>query len=139
MGVAVNQAFGDELANGVLITQNIASPSSPGFYVNVQVGEIPVANPENGSVPEILSLVPVGEERWETVRQRFSSLSPEAPILSDEEAQALAAASALVQAHFAPLYQTSVQQMALDLEFKFVAPERALIIKQARPYFSRAP
>jgi hypothetical protein len=25
------------------------------------------------------------------------------------------------------------------LEFKFVAPDRALVIKQARPYFSRRP
>lgn len=139
MGVAVNQAFGDELANGVLITQNIASPGSPGFYVNVQVGEVPVANPENGAIPEILSLVPVGEERWETVRQRFSSLAPDTPILTDEEARALAEASARVQAHFAPLYERSVQQMALDIEFKFVAPERALVIKQARPYFSPGP
>jgi pyruvate,water dikinase len=139
MGVAVNQAFGEELANGVLVTENIASPGSPGYYVNVQAGELPVANPENGAVPEIFTLVPVGEGRWETVRQRFSSESPDTPILSDEEAAALASASALVQAHFAPLYETGVQQMSLDLEFKFVAPDRALVIKQARPYFSRRP
>lgn len=139
MGVAVNQAFGDELANGVLVTRNIPSPGSPGFYVNVQLGELPVANPENGAVPEILTLVPVAEERWETVRQRFSSLSPETPILSDEESVRLAEAAARAQAHFAPLYGTSLQQMALDLEFKLVAPERALVIKQARPYFSREP
>jgi hypothetical protein len=139
MGVAVNQAFGDELANGVLVTQNIAAPSSPGYYVNVQVGELPVANPENGAVPEILTLVPVGDDRFETVRQRFSSMSPDAPILSDEEAAALARAASQVQAHFAPLYETSVQTLALDLEFKFVAPDRALVIKQARPYFSASP
>ena len=139
MGVAVNQAFGEELANGVLITENIASPGSPGYYVNVQLGELPVANPENGAVPEILSLVPVGGEGWETVRQRYSSVSPDSPILSDDEAAALGDAAARVQAHFAPLYGTSVQQTALDLEFKFVAPDRGLVIKQARPYSSRVP
>jgi phosphoenolpyruvate synthase/pyruvate phosphate dikinase len=134
MGVAVNRAFGDEAANGVLITENLAAPGTPGYYVNVQRGELSVANPENGATPEVLTLVPTADERWETVRQRYSSESPDRPLLSDSDVQALAAAASEVHTHFAPLYDSTPQRCALDLEFKFLPPDRALVIKQVRPY-----
>jgi hypothetical protein len=40
MGCAINEAFTDELANGVLITENVADPAIYGMYVNVQWGEV---------------------------------------------------------------------------------------------------
>ena len=36
MAVAVHKSFPTELANGVLITRNIANASFDGFYVNVR-------------------------------------------------------------------------------------------------------
>ena len=136
MGVAVNQAFGTELANGVIITQNLSEPSSPGFYVNVQLGELPVVNPENGATPEILTLVPAGDA-FEVVRQRYSSESPERALVSTEEANELAGLASEIEAHFAPFYGRSPSELALDLEFKFLPPDRSLVVKQARPYFDR--
>lgn len=137
MGVAVNQAFGTELANGVLITDNLSAPSSPGYYVNVQAGEVLVANPENGATPEVFSAVPLANGRYETVRQRYSSLSPDTALLSDEEVQLLAQTAQQVEAHFASLYGSTPNRIALDLEFKFLPPDRALVIKQVRPYLAR--
>jgi hypothetical protein len=134
MGVAVNQAFPDEQANGVLITQNIADPLVAGMYVNVQRGEVPVTNPENGALPEIFSIIPAPPAGIQVARLRYSSLSPDAPLLSEAEIGALYAAAAKVQAHFAPLYGADPRALALDLEFKLHGPERALYIKQARPY-----
>ncbi|MCP4590967.1 MAG: hypothetical protein GY842_09495 [bacterium] len=137
MGVAVNQAFPDEAANGVLITQNIADPTVAGMYVNVQRGEVPVTNPENGAIPEIFSIIP-GADSWsvQVARLRYSSLSPDEPILRDAEVEQLYKASRIVQHHFAPLYGENPNTMILDLEFKFHGPERALFIKQARPYLN---
>ncbi|PJB39404.1 MAG: hypothetical protein CO108_17285 [Deltaproteobacteria bacterium CG_4_9_14_3_um_filter_63_12] len=45
--------------------------------------------------------------------------------------------AAEVQVHFCELYGEDPYSFALDLEFKFVGPERALIIKQTRPYYQR--
>ncbi|MBM4354720.1 MAG: hypothetical protein FJ109_13190 [Deltaproteobacteria bacterium] len=134
MGVAVNQAFPDEQANGVLITQNIADPFVAGMYVNVQLGEVPVTNPENGALPEVFSILPRPGGGIQVARQRFSSLSPDEPILTDPEVIALFLASTKVHKHFAALYGKPEPAVAMDLEFKFHGPERALIIKQARPY-----
>jgi phosphoenolpyruvate synthase/pyruvate phosphate dikinase len=137
MGVAVHPAFPDEAANGVLITQNIVDPIVAGMYVNVQQGEVSVTNPEDGALPEIFSIIPA-PSGIQIVRRAYSSLSPKKPILSDEEVKKLATAANKIQAHFAPLYQQDRNVLALDLEFKFHGPERALFIKQARPYVQRS-
>ncbi|MFC1642237.1 PEP/pyruvate-binding domain-containing protein [Myxococcota bacterium] len=137
VGVAVNAAVDDEQANGVLITQNIADPNTVGLYVNLQLGETSITNPDDGSLPEIFSLIPAPSGGAQVARQRFSSLSPEHPILSDAEVNQLSRAAIQVQAHFAPLYKTDPSELALDLEFKFYGPERRLLIKQARPYAAR--
>lgn len=137
MGVLVHQAFPDEAANGVLITQNIADPSVAGMYVNVQAGELSVTNPEGGALPEIFSIVPA-PSGLQVARQRFSSLSPDTPIMTDAEVAVLYSAAAKVQGHFAPLYGVSPFVLKLDIEFKLHGPERALILKQVRPYFESA-
>jgi pyruvate,water dikinase len=130
MGCAINQAFTDELANGVLITANIADPTVYGMYVNVQKGEESVTNPSNGALPEIFSILgPTGQ----VVRQRFSSLSPSTPLLSDGEVAALYQAADKARAHFGPLYGQHAEQLVLDMEFK-LTPARKIVFKQARPY-----
>jgi pyruvate, water dikinase len=138
MGVAVTPSFDGELANGVLITANVSQPSAPGFYVNVQVGEFPVANPEAGMTPEVLTIATDPDGNPTPVRQRYSSLSPDAPVLDDADVVALADAATRVEAHFAPLYGVQPNAAALDLEFKLLGPDRTVLIKQVRPYFDRA-
>ncbi|MDF3064541.1 MAG: hypothetical protein K0R38_142 [Polyangiaceae bacterium] len=139
MAVAVNSAIDDEAANGVLITRNLLQPGAEGHYVNVQFGEVEVANPESGAVPEVFAIVPGPANSVQVLRQSFSSLSPHEPLLRDAEVAALSDAADLVQAHFAPLYGVPSSQLALDLEFKIYGPERRLRVKQARPYSRQTP
>ena len=135
VGVAVHRSFPDEEANGVLITQNIADRMVVGMYVNAQLGETSVTNPEDGSIPEIFSIVPSDTPgRVQVVRLSWSSLSPGRPILSDDEIQGLYSAAARVQSHFAPLYGVEPSLLALDLEFKLDAGDRNLVVKQVRPF-----
>lgn len=134
MGVAVHEAFEGEEANGVLITQNIADPTVVGMYVNVQAGDVPVTNPVGGVLPEVFSIVPA-PQGLQVVRQRYSSLSPGVPVMTDAEIGALASAANKVQLHFAPLYGKSPSVLALDLEFKLRADTRELVVKQVRPYY----
>ena len=134
MGVAVTPSYPFEQANGVLITQNIADLTVAGMYVNVQLGEVPVTNPEGGANPEIFSILPGPLGAVQVARQRFSSLSPDKPILADEEIDSLFVEAGKIQTHFAGLYGKDPYALALDLEFKFHGPDRKLIIKQVRPY-----
>jgi hypothetical protein len=134
MGVAVHGSYPDEAANGVLITQNISDPAAAGFYVNVQLGEESVTNPSGGALPEIFVALLSGGGR-DVVRQRYSSLSPAEPIMTDAEIEALFQAARTIQQHFAALYGADAYTLALDMEFKLHGPDRQLIIKQVRPYF----
>ncbi len=133
MGVAVHTSFPDEQANGVLVTKNLSDPFTDGFYVNVQMGEVPVTNPEDGSVAEVLEMVP-GPSGVQVVEERFSSLHPGGPILSAAEVQALFQAAYTARNHFAPLYRQDATLLALDIEFKFIGTGRRLVVKQARPW-----
>jgi len=136
MGVAVHPAYGDEAANGVLITRNLADPAVYGFYVNVQMGETSVTNPVNGALPEIFSLVPTGNG-VEIIRTRYSSLSPDVPVMTEPEILSLYQAAQQIQQRFSILYNQSAYDLALDIEFKLNQGDRRLAVKQTRPYFER--
>jgi len=128
MGCAINQAFADELANGVLITENIADPKIAGMYVNVQKGEEAVTNPTGGALPEIFSIL--SDTGYDVARQRFSSLSPGTPLLSGAEIASLFQAADVARQHFSRLYGRAVIQ---DIEFQ-LTPDHLIVFKQARPY-----
>jgi pyruvate,water dikinase len=132
MGCAINEAFPAELANGVIVTANIADPGVYGMYVNVQKGEQSVTNPTNGILPESFSIVE-GPEGVQAVHHRYSSLSPGTPLLDDAELRELYRAAGRARAHFEPLYDLGPGQLILDMEFK-LTPEHEIVIKQARPY-----
>ncbi len=134
MGVAVNMAFSNEAANGVLITQNIADTSVEGMYVNVQLGEISVTNPTGGALPEIFSIIRSPGGELQTAVLRYSSLSPGVPILGMDEIRSLHAACSLAHAHFSALYGKDPAAFALDIEFKVWGSPRRVFLKQARPY-----
>lgn len=135
MGVLVHQAFPDEAANGVLITRNLAEPTVDGFYVNVQVGEYSVTNPELGS-PQIFAILPgASSGSVQSAIYAYSSLMPDQSIISEQEVLELYNAAVTAQEHFAALYGISYWPLAVfDMEFKFHGPARQLVVKQIRPF-----
>ena len=144
MGVAVTQSFPDEAANGVLITENIVDPIVAGLYVNVQAGEVSVTNPTDGALPEVFSIIPA-PGGLQVARVRYSSLSPDQPLLALAEVWGLYLAigdtenADSVRSHFLPLYGKDPEAyFPLDVEFKLHGPERALYLKQVRPYSTTA-
>lgn len=136
MAVAVHEAFPDEVANGVIITQNIADYSVAGIYANIQVGETSITNPEGGELPEIISIIesPPPQRGVQSVLLQHSSLSPDSLILSDGEIYMLYQYVQKIQNRFANLYNEYPDAFALDIEFKVMGPDRKLIFKQVRPY-----
>ncbi len=136
MAVAVHEAYLDEVANGVIITQNIADYSVAGIYANIQVGETSITNPEGGELPEIISIIPSPPPARgvQSVLLQHSSLSPDSLILTDGEIYTLYQMVQKIQNRFAALYDVYSDALALDIEFKVMGPDRKLIFKQVRPY-----
>lgn len=134
MGVAVNMAFTDEAANGVILTQNIADPATGGMYVNVQKGEVSVTNPTNGELPEIFTIVRGPAGSYQPSWIRYSSLSPDVSIMTGNEISSLHQLSQSAHEHFSQLYGTSPFVFILDMEFKLWGNPRKVYLKQARPY-----
>ena len=81
--VLVHPNFDDEAANGVAVTKNPYDPNWPGFYVNVQVGESLVTNPDPDATPDKLLISAIGPEgEYETQHIRRSTLTKDgAPVL----------------------------------------------------------
>ena len=136
MAVAVHEAYPDEVANGVIITQNIADYSVAGIYANIQVGETSITNPEGGELPEIISIIPSPppQRGVQSVLLQHSSLSPDSLILTDGEIYTLYQMVMQIQNRFAALYNEYPDALALDIEFKVMGADRKLIFKQVRPY-----
>lgn len=141
MAVLVHPNFDDELANGVGVTKNIFDPNWEGYYINVQVGEALVTNPEDGAVPDELvvmrTIVSENPRRFgnEIIYIRRSSLvKPPNHVLTDEQVELLIIQMRAIQAHFSVVYgRQNDPSFAVDIEFK-IDKDNQLVIKQARPW-----
>jgi len=136
MGVLVHPNFSDEQANGVGVTRNPFSPVWKGYYINSQVGEDLVTNPEANSVPDellISRLPPVLD--YEIQYVRFSNQVPAGQhVLTDAQVIQLAGWMQLIQDHFETIYNPAdPAEFAMEIEFK-VTQAGLLNIKQARPW-----
>lgn len=138
MGVLVHPNLDDEEANGVAVTKNIYDPNWPGFYVNVQVGEQLVTNPNGGATPDeflVAKLGPQGEYETQYVKHTNQQLPVgQATILSAARIRELVAHLERIQEHFSQVYgATGDPSFAMDVEFK-ITQGGQLMIKQARPW-----
>ena len=138
MAVAVHESYPDEVANGVIITQNIADYSVAGIYANIQVGETSVTNPEGGELPEIISIIPSPppQRGVQSVLLQHSTLCPDSLILNSGEIYVLYRTVKMIQDHFASLYKKNADALALDIEFKVMGEDRRMVFKQVRPYIN---
>ena len=135
MAVLVHPNYSEELANGVAVTKNIYDINWRGYYVNVQVGEDLVTNPEEESIPEEFLVANLaGSERYEIQYIRSSNqIEPGTRLLDQSEVFHLADQMEKIQTHFKSLYGSGDINFAMEIEFKITA-EGDLSIKQARPW-----
>ena len=138
MAVALHPNTDDERANGVAITKNIYDPAWPGFYINSQLGENLVTNPQQGAVPDEMLVSAIGERgEYETQFIRHSNLVAAGQrVLDASQVSALVTQLELIQGHFRVVYKRQKDpSFAMDVEFK-ITREGRLWIKQARPTVS---
>ena len=135
MGVLVHPNYTGEKANGVAVTDDIVyqSPGRP-YYVNVQVGEDMVTNPEDESIAEEVLLSPSGP-RDDALVRTSNRTKDGARILGDAHLEQLRRHLGRIQRKFRKLYQRprSAGKFAMEIEFKITAAGE-LAIKQARPW-----
>ena len=103
------------------------------FYVNTQVGEDLVTNPDGESIPEELLLGPGGPADDRHIQS--SNRAPEGEaLLSAAHRNELRAYLRTIHNRFGELYGVSPnEQFAMEIEFKVTA-EGQLAVKQARPW-----
>ncbi|MEC8251592.1 MAG: PEP/pyruvate-binding domain-containing protein [Planctomycetota bacterium] len=137
MGVVLHPNQKREQVNGVAVTKDVLykaqHPSTRLYFVNVQVGEDLVTNPEAASVPEELLLSPRNPRR-DRVLQRSNRATDGASLLSSKHRQELRRCMRTLHDRFAQLYgRGDDDAFAIEIEFK-VTEAGDLLIKQARPW-----
>ena len=136
MGVLVHPNFDDEVANGVAVTKNPFDPNWDGFYINVQVGESLVTNPDPNATPDELlvsAIGPNGEYETQYIRRSTLTTGGES-VMTAEQIAGLTSAMETIQRRFKVIYGAQRNPaFAMDIEFKIDAAGK-LVVKQARPW-----
>ena len=135
MGVLVHPNYSDELVNGVAVSFDPAYFEEGSYYVNSQVGEDLVTNPEANSVPEEVLLRPNSTYR---VVNRVVRLSNQVPwgqlLMTEDQLSQLRRYLETIHERFTVLYGAEdAEQFAMEIEFK-ITSDNLLAIKQARPW-----
>lgn len=144
MALLINQAFPDELANGVAITANPFDPEGlePGFYINVQKGDESVVLPPAGVTSDQFIVHYQMEGQPIVYLAHSSRVLANETVLTRSQINELGSALTAIHAFFDPVYGPNVPGhfYGMDVEFKFDEDEDGavlLYIKQARPYPGR--
>jgi hypothetical protein len=134
MGVLVHPNFSNEQANGVAVSDDILYQTKGKYYVNAQVGEDLVTNPDEQSVPEeiLLDWWRVSESR---VVRKSNRTKNGKPVLSEKHMEEIRQHLSTIHSKFSRLYGHSLNSkgFAMEIEFK-ITQDGQLSIKQARPW-----
>jgi len=135
MGVLVHANYEDEAANGVGVTIDPIYGTTGTFYLNTQVGENLVTNPDALSVPEEILLGAAEGSGFTLVRP--SNQVPDGQlILTETHLASMRRYLGVIRDAFRALYAAEGDaSFAMEVEYKITA-EDVLEIKQARPWVS---
>ena len=131
MGVLVHPNYSDELANGVAVSFDPIADRNSRYYVNTQIEEDLVTNPEAHSVPEEILLYQDGTY---IVHGTSNQAPPGQLLLSNDQFVQLSGHLTTIHDHFESLYDPDTdEKFAMEIEFK-ITSDNILAIKQARPW-----
>ncbi len=137
MGILVHRAFPNELANGVLITDNLFRNEFPGITVNVQLGDHSVVQPNKGEICEQFTVYYFDifnpKKEMEVDFTTHSNLNHYQPLLNKDEIRNLYKAAKLIETNINKYWKKHIIK-PIDIEFKIVGPKRQLYIKQVRVF-----
>ena len=131
MGILVHPSYQDELVNGVAVSFDPVRGLDR-YYVNSQVGEDLVTNPDAFSTPEEILL---DRSSNNVIILAISNLAePGELLMSNSQMRQLRRHLKTIHDHFRGLYNPAAgEPFAMEIEFK-ITSENILTIKQARPW-----
>jgi hypothetical protein len=137
MGVLCHLSFQNEQSNGVGISIDPIYDTENTFYLNTQVGESLITNPDENSVPEEILLYEDPDQGGGYLVLRLSNLvNPGELVMDQVYLDQMREYLSVIHDEFAILYDVvGAEGFAMDIEYK-VTEEGQLIIKQARPWVS---
>ena len=135
MGVLVHPNYSDEQVNGVAVSVDPAY-GTEGAYVNSQIGEDLVTNPEAHSAPEEVLL---NSDGTYTVIALSNQVTSGQLLMTEDQLSQLLRHLETIHERFRELYGVEdEEQFAIEIEFK-ITNQGSLAIKQARPWIFSEP
>ena len=134
MGILVHPNYSDELRNGVAVSFDPIYGGAGRYYINTQLGEDLVTNPEAHSVPEEILLYRDADYLRYSVLATSNQVPPGQLLMTNDQLAQLRRHLTVIHDEFKKLYQpASGEPFAMEIEFK-ITSEDVLAIKQARPW-----
>ena len=131
MGVLVHPNYSDELANGVAVSFDPVYGRDGWYYINTQLGEDLVTNPDALSTPEEILVI---SYEFPVVLATSNLLPPGELLLSRSQQYQVRSHLEVIHGKFAELYDPEPSEpFAMEIEFK-ITSDNVLSIKQARPW-----
>ena len=134
MAVLVHPHYANEQANGVAVSDDVVYQTTGNYYLNIQVGEDLVTNPEEQSIPEEILL-----DWWDSNNYRIvktsNRIADGGRILTDIYLRELNGYLGMIHNKFSQLYSPAslTKDFAMEIEFK-ITSDGKISIKQARPW-----
>ena len=135
MGVLCHPNFEEEKSNGVGVSIDPIYLTDNTFYLNTQVGEFLITNPDANSIPEeiLLSEDPAGGY---VVLRNSNLVNDDELVMGEQYLDQMRSYLRTIHDEFAVLYGVvGAEGFGMDIEYKVTAEDQ-LIIKQARPWVS---
>ena len=135
MGVLCHPNYSDEKANGVGISNDPLYNTTNTYYLNTQVGEDLITNPQANSIPEEILLDQAADTESGFIVLQSSNLVPTGTtVMTTQHLEQLRDYLSVIHNEFERLYDAfNNENFAMDIEYK-ITKEDQLIIKQARPW-----
>jgi hypothetical protein len=137
MGVLCHPNFEEEKSNGVGISIDPIYETENTFYLNTQVGESLITNPDPNSVPEEILLYEDPENAGGYLVLQLSNLVEQNQLVMEQSyLDQMRDYLSVIHDEFAILYNVEgVEGFGMDIEYK-ITIDNQLVIKQARPWVS---
>lgn len=137
MGVLCHPNFQEEKSNGVGISIDPIYDTDSTFYLNTQVGEFLITNPDPNSVPEEILLYQNPSQGGGYLVLRLSNLVEPGELVMDQiYLDLMREYLTIIHDEFALMYDVvGAEGFGMDIEYKVTAQDQ-LVIKQARPWVS---
>ncbi len=133
MGVLLHLNFKREKANGVAVTDDILYKTLGNYYLNTQIGEDLVTNPNKLSAPEEI-LLGWREDDGQKVVRSSNRVPAGETLIERTHLNELRHHLARIHSRFARLYNRGKEdRFAMEIEYK-ITESGKLVIKQARPW-----